>query len=112
MRTAFYLHTPLSRQLRSKPMMTLQYVKSQLEAVQGLSVSERGTGKGVFLFVRSAARAIEVYIEDSGYVVEYWDSADEESDDAPVNRDMVTSGSEALTRIKHWLCAHPKPEAN
>jgi hypothetical protein len=84
-------------------MMALQYIKGQMEATPGLSVSERGNGKGKFLFVRSATRAIEVYIEDVGCVIEYWDSADEESDDAPVNRDVVTSDSEALAKIQHWF---------
>jgi hypothetical protein len=85
--------------------MTLQNIKNELESVKGLSVSQRGTGKGTFLFVRSSRRAIEVYIEDIGYVVECWNSPDEESDDACVSRDVFASDSEALAKIRGWLCS-------
>ncbi len=83
--------------------MTLQHIKEELQAVQGLSVSERGTGKGQFLFIHTSKRAIEVYIEDVVYIVEYWDSADEQADDAAVGRDVIASDSEAVDKIKRWL---------
>jgi hypothetical protein len=85
--------------------MNLKCLRDQLETVEGLMVSERGTGRGKFLFVRSAARALEIYIEDVGYVIEYWNNADEEADDPPVNRDVVAFDSDALARIQHWLGA-------
>lgn len=83
--------------------MNLKALKERLECVPGLSISERGTGNGTFLFVRSAARAAEVYIESFGYVVECWNSADEEADDAPVSQDVFDSEAGALEKLKHWL---------
>ena len=84
-------------------MRTLQPIKNKLEAIQGLSVSERGTGNGTFLFVQSVSRAVEVYMDDSNYIVEYWDSADEEADDAPVNQDVLASEAEVLAKVTRWL---------
>lgn len=84
-------------------MRTLQPIKNKLEAVHGLSISERGTGNGTFLFLKTRTRAAEVYMESFGYVVECWDSADEEADDPPVSREVVGSENEAVAKIKHWL---------
>lgn len=81
----------------------LQAIKDALESIQGLSVSERGTGNGTFLFLKTRTRAAEVYMESVGYVVECWDSADEEADDPPVSRDVVGSENEAVAKLKHWL---------
>jgi hypothetical protein len=83
--------------------MILQHIKKQLEALGGLVVSERGSGVGKFLFVRSPNRAIEVYEEPSGIFIECWESADEEADDASVKKEIVKSESEALEKIKNWF---------
>jgi hypothetical protein len=83
--------------------MSFQLLKDKLEAVPGLSVSERGMGKAKFLYVRSSVRCIEVSVEADGLSIEYWDEADEESDKASVNQELATSESEALSKIKGWL---------
>ena len=83
--------------------MTLQFLKKKLEEVPGLSISERGTGKAQFLYVRSQVRALEVSIEGSGCFIEYWNEADEESDKSSVNCELIVSASEALAKITNWL---------
>jgi len=83
--------------------MTLQSLREKLAVVPGLLVSERGTAKAAFLYIRSPNRAVEVYVEGNSYFVECWDNADEESDDPPVRRDVVASESDAVDKIKNWL---------
>lgn len=85
--------------------MTLRYIKNKLEAVEGLLVSERGSGKAKFLYVSSPTRAIEIHTEAGNYFIEYWDTANEDSDSAPVHRDEVASEADAVTNIIQWLCA-------
>jgi hypothetical protein len=85
-------------------MNALQGIKCELKAIQGVSVSERGTGKATFLYARSAARAVEVYSgENSGFIVECWDTADETSDDPPISQQIVPSTAAAVTAITRWL---------
>ena len=84
-------------------MDRLQSIKLELETIQSLSVSERGTGKARFLYVRSATRSVEVYEEGNSFVVECWDSADEKSDDPPVSQETVPSAAAAVVKINRWL---------
>ena len=84
-------------------MERLQSIKQELETNQSLSVSERGTGKATFLYVRSATRSVEVYNDGDSFVVECWNTADEKSDDPPVSQETVRSVAAAVVKKKCWL---------
>jgi hypothetical protein len=85
--------------------MILEAIQQGLQSIPELSVSLRGSGKARFLYVRSISRAVEVYLEAEGIMIEFWDKADEECEDAPINRKLVGSESEALVEVKEWLLA-------
>jgi len=57
---------------------------------ESLSVELRGTGKAAFLYIRSLARAAEISIEQGGFFVEYWNDADEGSDEPPTHKERET----------------------
>jgi hypothetical protein len=82
--------------------MNFQLLREQLDAVPGLSVSERGTGKAKFLYVCSSSRAVEVAETAKGIWIEYWDDTDKE-DEKRVNEEIVPAESEALAKIEDWL---------
>jgi len=85
--------------------MSLQTVKEKLEAIPGVSVSERGTGNVNFLYVQSAKRAVEVDETPEGIWIEYWDDRDKE-DERCVKEETVESEADAFAKIKSWLsCA-------
>jgi hypothetical protein len=85
-------------------MNVLQVIQRELQASHGLSVSVRGTGAGVFLYARSPDRSVEVYAdENSGFVVECWNSANENSDDPPVSQENVPSTAAAIAKVRTWL---------
>ena len=83
--------------------MTLQSLRQKLEANTELLISERGTGKAKFLYVRSPHRAIEVSEQGDGFSSEYWNTADEESDEDSVKKEIVKSESDAFAKIKSWF---------
>ena len=60
----------------------LSEVRDSLETRQDLKIDLRGSGKSAFLYIHSLKRAAEVSIEGRGFFVEYWDQADEESEEA------------------------------
>ena len=91
--------------------MILDSLRQKLETVSSLSVSQRGSGNAKFLYVRSPYRAIEVSEESDCFIVEYWNTSDEKSDEDSVKTEMVESESDAFARIKDWLGgAEKKPD--
>jgi hypothetical protein len=66
----------------------LTEIREHLEQ-QGLKVDARGSGNSAFLYIRSPERAAEVSTEGSGFFLECWDEADEESDKAAVRSETV-----------------------
>ena len=85
--------------------MNLHLLKEKFETIPGLSVSERGTRDAKFLYITSAKRAVEVAETDGGIWIEYWTDTDDEDESRAVKEEIVASGEEALTKIKHWLTA-------
>lgn len=74
-----------------------------LEPRQDLKVDLRGSGKSAFVYIRSSKRAAEVSIEGSGFFVEHWDEANEQSAAAAVGSESVGSVSEVMKRLNEWL---------
>jgi len=86
-------------------MNALQDIKRELQAIPGISVSEKG-GHAAFLYAHSARRAVEVYPDgQTDFVVECWDSADKSSDDPPVGEEIVPSVAAAVAKVTAWLVA-------
>ena len=77
-------------------MNVLQIVKLELQAVEGISVSEGGTPAAKTLYARSATRAVKVSTQDASLVVEFWNSVDEQSQIPPVSREIVPSVAKAV----------------
>ena len=78
-------------------------IQKELEHRGSLRVELRGTGKSAFLYVRSLERAAEISIEQGGFFVEYWNNADEESDEAPIKSERLTSAAAAVNAMTNWL---------
>jgi hypothetical protein len=83
--------------------MSLKSFKEKLESGTNLLVSERGSGKTAFLFIRSPERAVEVSEAVDAFYVEYWDNADEGSDIDSVKHEYIKSESDAYASVKAWL---------
>lgn len=84
-------------------MNVLQIVKLELQAIEGISVSERGTGDAKFLYARSATRAVGVSIQETNLVIKFWNAADEQPAAPPVSQEMVSSVATAVGEINNWL---------
>ena len=81
----------------------LAEIQDSLKDAAALKIDLRGQGVGKFLYVRSSNRAVEISLADEGVFVEYWNNADELSDEAPVKSEVVPSTTEALTNVLAWL---------
>jgi uncharacterized alkaline shock family protein YloU len=84
-------------------MNVLQIVKLELQAIEGISVSEGGTAAAKTLYARSATRAVKVSTQDTNLVVEFWNSVDEQSQIPPVSREIVPSVAKAVGEVTNWL---------
>jgi hypothetical protein len=85
-------------------MNILQIVKLELQALEGVSVSERGIGDAKSLYARSATRAVGVSTQDTNLVVKFWNTADEQQCAAPpVSQETVASVAKAVGEITNWL---------
>ncbi len=74
-----------------------------LVSLKGVTVEKRGSGDSDFLFIKSNRRAVEASLDGDLLWVEFWDSADEESDDPPVRDKHFASLEDAIREIKEWL---------
>jgi hypothetical protein len=63
----------------------------------------RGEGNAQFIYARSSKRAVEICKGNSGFVVELWAVADEESDEPSVRVLDLASSTEALKEVVAWL---------
>jgi len=81
----------------------LSEIRERLQTHPELKTELRGAGKSAFLYIRSAVRAVEVSTGDEGYLLEYWNCADEQLDDAPVRSEDVDSVSEVERKLTEWL---------
>jgi hypothetical protein len=81
----------------------LSQILETLRKIPGLSVSLRGTGSAVFLFIKSDRRASEVFLDGNRIIIECWDSADEEADDSPVSKEWFDSPEAAVQAVKRWF---------
>jgi hypothetical protein len=82
--------------------MSLEILKAELEAVPGLSLSDRGAAKARFLYVTSACRAIEAAEIAKGIWIEYWDDTDK-AEEKLVREETVSSCDEAFHKVRVWL---------
>lgn len=78
-------------------------IRNRLQSRDDLTVDLRGSGKATFLYVRSLKRSAEVSVEGEEFFIEYWDSVDEHSDEAPVKGETVRSASGATKKLAEWL---------
>ena len=83
-------------------MNVLQIVKLELQAIEGISVSETETGNTKFLYVRSAKRSVEVSTQDTSLVVKFWNTVNEVRI-PPISEEIVTSVPKAVGEITNWL---------
>jgi len=63
----------------------------------------RGSGKSAFLFIKSNRRAVEASLSGRLLWVEFWNSADEENDDAAVRDAHFERLADATKAITEWL---------
>jgi hypothetical protein len=84
-------------------MDKLRSLASELQGMRGIVVSTRGQGKAVFLYVRSTRRAVEVSVDEGDICVEYWNVADEESDESPIREETFDDNESATKSIQDWL---------
>ena len=78
-------------------------IANSLRQLAGVHVSARGSHQSAFLYVRSCNKAVEVSLDGHEISVEYWDAADEESDDEPVKEEVFVEKETALASIQAWL---------
>jgi len=78
-------------------------LQQQLERIDRLKIDLRGEGKAAFLYVRSSEHAVEISIEGNGFLVEYWDEADEGSEKDPVRSEIAGSKSDVMRNVTEWL---------
>jgi hypothetical protein len=81
----------------------LEQIRRILQAHQQLSIDLRGTGNSAFLYIRSSDRSAEISVDRPGFFVEYWEIADEESYEPPVESEVVISLSEAVSKLNAWF---------
>jgi hypothetical protein len=82
----------------------LSFLQSELARMADVRVELRGSGKAEFLYLRSPGHAMEVCLDDDGtYALEYWDTADETSDEALVRSENVQSQAEVIANVTKWF---------
>jgi hypothetical protein len=89
------------------PDKRLDEPKLQLEQ-RGLSVSLRGGGRAVFLFVERDGKAVEISDHEGRWRVEFWDSGDDE-DAAPVKDNFFATPGQAVDAAAGWLSPRNGP---
>jgi hypothetical protein len=82
---------------------TLSEIRDKLKAIDGLEVKLTEAGLASFLYVRSEDRAVEVSLHHAGVFVEYWETAEELSEEPSAKSEQLRSPAETVAKVIGWL---------
>jgi hypothetical protein len=82
--------------------MSLQAIRTCLEGIPAIVVSERGEGKAKFLYLQKAQRAVEIAETQLGIWIECWDDTDKENE-TKISEETVATVEEVVSKVKLWF---------